>query len=239
MIEETLNKLLEMKMRAMREKALEILNDPTLNVLSWQEALTMVVESEFFARLNRRIDTLIKRAGLKYNSASLESISYGPKRGLSKQTINTLRDLQFILKGHNVCISGSTGTGKSYLACCLGNLACRNGLPTIYKRVGTFLDELCSEKALGNYANALEKIKKTKLLILDDLGSDTLDKQQRRILLDVIDDFYLERSVIITSQVPADKWDLVIGDQTTAEAICDRLFHHCYRINLKGPSLRR
>lgn len=234
----TLSRLREMKLCQMARRLEELGGDPASHSLHWRDALASLVDSEYDHRASRRLQELLRRARLKYPGASLEALDYEASRGLSKDLVRELSSGRWIEEAHNVLISGPTGTGKSYLACALAAYACRRGIRTTYARVSVFLDAMASERALGTYPKALEKLRKARLLVLDDLGADILNREQRRILFDVVEDRSLEGSIIVTSQVPVDQWSEVIGEAGAAEAICDRLLHNGHRIALKGASKR-
>ncbi len=235
----TITRLREFRMATMASKLQEMLATPKLQGLSWPDAIDILVDSEHDARANKRLNLMLKTARLKYPQACLEDLAYSDARGLSKDIVRPLKDGAYIREANNVVICGPTGTGKSYLACALANHACRNGIKTKFARIGPFLDELEAAKALGKYETFMTKLRKAKLLVLDDLGADTMSIEHRKLFLEVVEDFYMTRSIIITSQVPIKKWVDVIGEPGIAEAICDRLFHLCKGINLKGDSLRK
>lgn len=239
MNEQTLERLYALRLSSMADKLKEMSQDPKFSTLPLSDTLAMLVDAEYDSRSSKRITTLLKKARLKYGAACLEDLRYEPSRNLRKETIRELRSCRFLSEANNVLVSGATGTGKSYLACALGNLACRNGYRVGYFRISVFLDAMMAERALGTYAKALEKLRKIKLLILDDLSADVLKAEERKILFDVIEERYLQGSVIVTSAVPVTQWHEVIGEASAAEGICDRLFHHCHRIDLKGASMRK
>jgi DNA replication protein DnaC len=136
-------------------------------------------------------------------------------------------------------ITGPCGVGKSWLACALGQKACREDLSTAYHRVPRLFSVLALARADGRYARTLRQMAKVDLLILDDWGPETLNAYQRRDLLEIIDDRHEMRSIIVTSQVPIERWYEIIGNPTIADAILDRLVHNAYRIELTGESLRK
>jgi len=239
MNEQTLERMQALRLSTMAQKLAEITKEPKYDALPWADALAMLVDAEYDSRGSKRLQALLKKARFKYSAACLEDLRYDPSRNLKKEVIRDLRDCRFLSEAHNVLVSGATGTGKSYLGCALGNLACRNGYRTSYFRMSVFLDAMMAERAMGTYAKALEKLRKVKLLILDDLSADVLKAEERKILFDVIEERYLQGSVIITSAVPVTQWHEVIGEPSAAEGICDRLFHHCHRIDLKGASMRK
>jgi len=235
----TISRLRSMRLPSMADKLQNMLSTPNMQGLGWPDAVDMLVDAEHDARGNKRLESMLRTARLKYPKACLEDLAFADGRGLTKDLIRPFRDGTYVKETHNVLIAGPTGTGKSYLACAMANHACRNGIKTRYARIETFLNELEAAKDLGTLPKAMEKLCKVKLLILDDLGADTMSKEHRKLLLEVVEEFYMTRSIIITSQVPVAQWGDIIGEPTMAEAICDRLFHYCHRVYLKGESMRR
>lgn len=239
MNEQTLERMYSLRLPSMADKLKEISKVPKYTSLSWVDVLAMLVDAEYDNRSTKRISALQKKSRMKYSNACLEDLRYDPSRNLKKEIIRELQSCRFLSEANNILISGATGTGKSYLGCALGNLACRNGYRVSYYRMSVFLDAMMAERALGTYAKSLDKLRKVKLLILDDLNADVLKSEERKILFDVIEERYLQGSVIVTSAVPVAQWNEVIGEPSAAEGICDRLFHHCHRISLKGESMRK
>ncbi len=136
-------------------------------------------------------------------------------------------------------LSGHTGVGKSYLACALGQKACREGYSVVYRRTSRLLDELAQARADGTLVHLLRRLAKAQVLVLDDFGLEVLSAAQRRDLLEVLEDRYDVSSTIISSQLEPKQWHAVIGDETIADAICDRLVHNAHRVKLGGESIRK
>jgi DNA replication protein DnaC len=239
MIEETVRKLNEMKLFAMADKLREFTHNNQSGQLDSTEQFVVMVDAEYDRRKNNRIKRLLRNAKIKLTMACIEDIDYAPARNLKKDALMDLLLCDFIEHHNNVLISGATGTGKTYVACALANLACRHGYTTLYYRASKFLEFMELEKATGNYLKTLEKCSKVKLLILDDIGPDVMSKLQRTIFLDIVEERYLLTSTIITSQLPLDQWYGVFDEPTIADAICDRLFHNAHKIMLKGDSMRK
>jgi len=138
----------------------------------------------------------------------------------------------------NIIITGSTGVGKTWLACALGNSACRAGISAYYTRLPRLFQELKISRADGSYARLLQKLLRVNLLIVDDWGLSPLSDTERRDFLEIMEDRYNVRSTIVSSQIPVDKWHDLIGEPTIADAICDRLIHNSHKLRLTGRSMR-
>jgi DNA replication protein DnaC len=150
-----------------------------------------------------------------------------------------LATCQWIREHQHLVIVGPTGIGKSWLACALGHKACREGFSVLYKRASRLLADLAQARGEGRLPRLLGTLERTRLLIIDDWGPEPLNAEQRRDLLEIVDDRYDKSSLLITSQLPVDRWHNVIGDHTFGDAILDRVVHNAHRVTLKGDSLRR
>jgi DNA replication protein DnaC len=172
-------------------------------------------------------------------TACLENLDLRTPRGLDRATVQSLATGTWIRQHLNVLITGPAGVGKSWIACALGNQAARDGVTVLYKRLSRLLDDLAVARIAGRQARALAAIARVKLLILDDWAMIKLSAEQRRDLMEVIDDRHGRASTIIATQVPVEGWHDMIADQTYADAILDRLVHNAHRIELRGESMRR
>jgi DNA replication protein DnaC len=169
----------------------------------------------------------------------VEGIDYPPRRELEKATVRQLATFRWVEEHQNIVVTGPTGTGKTYLACALAQQACRKGYRAVYRRATRLNDELTLAHADGTYANLLARFARVDVLVIDDWGLAPPKDQERRDLLEIIEDRYAARSTILSSQVPTTKWHDHIGDPTVAAAVCDRILHNAHRLVLKGPSRRK
>lgn len=202
------------------------------------ELLNALIESEWDERQTRKIDRLMRTARFRYK-ASVEEITFNEQRNLDKDKILRFAECDFIKQKQNILITGSTGVGKSYLACALGHQACIKGYRVMYFNIAKILARLKMQKADGSYIKEMLRIEKQDLVILDDFGLQPIDSQSRMIFLEMMEDRYDIRSIIVTSQLPVSSWHEVINEKTIADAILDRLVHSSHRIDLKGESMRK
>jgi DNA replication protein DnaC len=236
--EQTIEKLYAMKLNGMAEAFKDQLQQPDLSDLSFQERFALLVDQHWTWKENRRMKRLLSQAKLKIN-ACIEDIDFRAPRGLQKSAILQLASCDWIKNAHNVIITGPTGVGKTYLACALANRACRRGLPAFYIRIPKLFQDLAVAKADGSYPRTMKKLTKSKVLVLDDLGLAPMSAQERRDLLEVVEDRHGLASTIVAAQLPIENWHENIRDPTIADAILDRLVHNAYKINLKGESMRK
>jgi DNA replication protein DnaC len=211
---------------------------PEARGLEHAEWLGLLLDHELTLRRQKRFELRARAARLRHD-ASLEDIDYQAARGLDRSLFLKLGSCDWIRAKRNLLITGPCGVGKSFLACALGQKACREDLSVIYHRVPRLFGALALGRADGRYTKMLRALSRASLLILDDWGPETLNADQRRDLLEIVEDRYDRGSILITSQIPIDRWYEIIGNPTLADAILDRVVHNAYRIELTGESLRK
>lgn len=238
MNKDTLEKLRELKLYGMYNTFKGSLENYSRNNMTVDKFVNMLVCNEWDERYNRHVNHLIKSAGFRF-SASMEEVDYSVERGLDKNLMERLADLTFIKERKNIFITGSSGTGKTFIATALGHCACQKDLRVIYANTARLMGQLKASKASGKILRDLKRIQRTDLLILDDFALSPFDNVTRGLLMDVIDDRYDSHSTIVCSQIPVDMWYDSIGEQTVADAIMDRIVHSAIRISLFGESLRK
>lgn len=237
--EPTIEKLHAMKLYTMASAWSAQQQSPKLQELGFDERLAMLVDAEANARDNKRLGKLLYDAKLRIGNACMEDVDLNPKRDIDKALFRQLQTGRWIAEHQNVLITGATGVGKSYLGCALGQLACRLGFRVAYKRVPRLFEELALAHADGTYVRLLTKLAKCEVLILDDWGLSPLNDQQRRDVLEVLEDRHALRSTVVTSQVPVENWHDYIAHPTIADALLDRLVHNAHKVKMKGPSRRK
>jgi len=236
--EQTIAILNSLKLFGMANSLAERLADPNQSGLSHAEFLALVVQDEKTYRDNQRLARLLKNAKLR-QPAALEDIDYASPRGLNKQAMLELSNTQWIGAHRNALISGPTGIGKSFVVCALGNAAARAGYTVLYVRAPRLFEMLQQARGDGSHLKAITRLGKVQLLIIDDFLLNALADWERRDLLEIVEERYQTGATVIASQCPVREWYANIGDPTLADAICDRLLHNAYKIELKGNSMRK
>jgi len=237
-VQSTLDQLQQLKLHGMAKAyeaaiALPVHEQHTSDVL-----IGRLAEAERQYRINQKTTMYLKASKLRYN-ALLEQVYCNAARNITNDQLMSLADCRFIENAENIMITGATGCGKSYIACALGRQACSLGYRVLYFGMNRFLEKVAQTKLDGTFIKLLNQIEKTHLLVLDDFGLHPFDAITRLAILQILEDRYGKKSVIITSQLPVAKWYEFIGEPTLADAIMDRLAGNAHRIDLQGESLRK
>lgn len=234
----TLEQLKELKLQGMARSYEAVLQLPVNQHPEAHYLIAQLSEAERQSRVQYKTQFYLKLSKLRY-AGSLEEISYGASRNLAKEQVLQLADCSYIDRSENILISGATGAGKSFLACALGHQACAMGYKTLYLNLNRFTEKIMIAKLDGSFVKLLNQLDKVSLLILDDFGLAPMDQNTRLALLQILEDRYNKKSVVIASQLPIQKWHEYIAEPTLADAIMDRLMANAHRFELKGESLRK
>ena len=238
LMQQTREHLHTLRLTGMLQAVEEQLEQPAVAELSFEERLAMLVDREILYRENRRLDRLLRAVKLRVG-ACVEDIDYRHPRGLEKARMASLVALDWVRQSLNLCLTGPTGCGKTWLACAFGNEACRRGFSVRYLRLPRLFEMLRIAHGDGSYSKLMNQLLKTDLLILDDWGIQKISAAQRNDLMEVIEDRHGRRSTLIASQLPIEHWHEYIGEATIADAVLDRLLHGAHRLNLSGDSMRK
>lgn len=233
-----LEQLQKMRLTGMHKALREQMPMGECQSMTFEERLGLMLDREVTERENRRLQTLLRKAKL-HQQAAIEDLDHHTPRSLDRQLMTRLRSMQWVREHLNLLITGPTGIGKSWIACAMGNKACREGLSTRYFRLSRLFQTLQLARADGTWTKLLRELARTDLLILDDWGLTPIEDEPRRDLLEIMDDRCNAKSTLIASQLPIDHWHDYIDDPTLADAILDRLVHNAYRLELSGESMRK
>jgi DNA replication protein DnaC len=234
----THDRLVALGLTGMARALEEQRKQPDIAALPFEERLGLMIDREAVDRDNRRLSNRLKFAGLRQNAVA-EDIDFKALRSLDRALFNKLVAGDWIERKQNLIIIGPTGIGKSFIACALGQKACRDNRAVLYQRVPRLLDALALARGDGRHAGLLRTFARVALLILDDWGLAPLTPDQGRDFLEIVDDRHNRGSTIITSQLPVEHWHEMIPNPTVADAILDRLIHNAHRLQLDGPSMRK
>ncbi len=235
--QKTVDQMQELKVNGMAKLYQAITEQPIHQQPESHALVGMLTEAEIQSRQHHKTQQLLRVSKLRYH-ALIEQVNATTQRGISKENLLQFSDGQYIDKGENILITGSTGCGKSYLACALGRQACMIGYKTLYLSMNRFIESVANARLDGTYIKWLNQIAKTPIIILDDFGLQPLDHAMKLTLLQILEDRYGKGATIITSQLPIKSWYEYINEPTLADAIMDRLTAYAHKIELKGDSLR-
>ena len=232
-----IDRLSALKLHGMA-KALSDIETGDHSELGFSDRLSLMIDHEESTRNIRALTRRLQTAKLRHPAAAVEDVDFRRKRGLSRTSFLALARCDWIRSAYNLLITGPTGIGKTWLACALGQRACREGFLVRYLRLPRLFEMLMAAHGDGSYSRLLDRLGKTHLLILDEFGLYTMTKDQRRDLAEVIEERTQLRSTVVISQLKVEDWHQAFGEPTLADAILDRLVHNAYRLALDGKSMR-
>jgi DNA replication protein DnaC len=221
----TLEQLKELKLQGMARSYEAVLQLPVNQHPEGHYLIAQLSEAERQSRVQYKTQLYLKLSKLRY-AGSLEEISYSPSRNMAKEQIVQLADCSYIDRSENILKSVKIQ-------------ACAMGYKTLYLNLNRFTEKIMVAKLDGSFVKLLNQLDKVSLLILDDFGLAPMDQNTRLALLQILEDRYNKKSVVIASQLPINKWHEYIAEPTLADAIMDRLMANAHRFELKGESLRK
>ena len=234
----TIEKLITMKLYGLADAFRAQLQTTESHQLGFEERFALLVDQQWLWKQNRALQRRLQVAKLKQR-AVIEDINYQHPRGLDRKLLRTLASSEWVRQKLNLVFTGPTGIGKTWIGCALAQKACRDGFSILHKKTSELFRELAIAQVDGSLGRMLLRLAQIDVLLLDDFAMAPLKDSERRDFLEVCDDRYQRRSLILTSQMPVSHWHEQIGDPTIADSILDRILHNAYRIELKGESLRK
>lgn len=237
--EHTLDQLRSLRLDGLIQALTDQTTIPAVATMTFQERLALLVQREVDWRDGKRLTRLLKAAKLKSSSACVEDIDWRASRGLDRNLVNQLTSGDWLRHAQNVLITGSTGVGKTWLACALAQQAARSGFTVLYVRAPRLLEELRVAHGDGSFSRRLIQLARIDLLAIDDFAIAPITAPERNDLLELLDDRVGTKATLITSQLPVSSWHEWLDDPTLADAILDRIVHAAHKIALKGESMRR
>jgi DNA replication protein DnaC len=237
--QQTLEKLHALRLRGMAEALRSQSEQDGIGELSFEERFALLVDQQWNWKQNRALERRLTKAKLRHR-ASVEDIDFRTPRGLDRVFLRSLlQDSAWVREHQNLFLIGPTGIGKSFLGCALAEKACRDGFTALYTRATQLFRDLTLARADGSLRTLLARLARVDVLVVDDWAMAPLADAERRDFLEICEDRYQMRSMILTSQLPVAKWHEQIGDPTLADSILDRLVHNAHRIEMRGESMRK
>jgi DNA replication protein DnaC len=234
----TLDNMRALKLFAMVQALETQMGMKDIEEMNFTDRLGLLVDAELIAREDKRLQSRLKNAKLRL-SACIEDLDVKAARGLDRNVIAALATSKWLKHHQNVIVTGPTGAGKTYVACALAEKSCRDGYTVFYERAPRLFQDLALAKADGRYHKIMPALAKKDLIVIDDFALTPLTDEQRRDLLEIVEERYDRRSTLIASQIPTEHWHDIIGDPTIADAILDRLIHNAHKLKLKGETRRK
>jgi DNA replication protein DnaC len=211
----TIEKLQGMKLYGMADGFRGQLESAEFHPLSFEERFALLVDQQWLWKQNRAFERRLQAAKLK-QKAVIEDINYQHPRGLDRKLVRSLASSEWVRQKLNIVFTGPTGVGKSWIGCALAQKACRDGFSVLHKKISELFRELATAQVDGSIGRMLVRLAQIDVLLLDDFAMAPLKDSQRRDFLEICDDRYQRRSLILTSQMPISHWHEQIGDPTVA-----------------------
>lgn len=237
--ETTMNKLFEMKLSSFARAYRDQEEDASYSAMGFDERLSLLVDAEWDSRRINRRTRLLRSANFSVREANITDIRYDADRKLSKDKIEDLARCTWIRDGLNVIITGSTGAGKSWIACALGVCACNNFYSVRYVRLPQLLDELALAREGNEYRKWQKRYTSCDLLIIDEWLLISLDEKEAREVLEIIESRYGGCSTMLCSQYAPGGWHAKLGEGAIADAVIDRLVYNSHSIHIEGKESMR
>ena len=207
--------------------------------LRFEERFALLVDQQWTWKQNRALERRLAKAKFRHR-ASVEDIDFRTPRGLDRALLRSLiQDSARVREHQNLFLIGPTGIGKSFLGCALAEKAWRDEFTAFYTRATQLFRDLTLARADGSLRSLLVRLARVDVLLVDDWAMAPLADTERRDFLEICEDRYQMRSMILTSQLPVAQWHEQIGDPTLADSILDRLVHNAQRIEMRGESMRK
>jgi DNA replication protein DnaC len=233
------HKLKELKLNGVLAQLFEQENNITCSELPFLERLNHLLDNQVVENDNKRIALLRRQAALRWADARISDTRYDIQTGLKESVTQQLIQFNWIRDCRHLIITGKTGCGKTRYGCAIANAAIKQKISVGFYRFSELIALLVMADDAGKLVKIRNKLKRFKLLFIDDWGISPLNVEQRHLLFELIEFRDQKGSLIITSQYPVGDWYGAFGDETIADSTLDRIVHSAHKISMKGESFRK
>lgn len=211
---------------------------PEFLSMPFDERLQFAISDYHAAKVQEKMETLVKKANFKYASVSTSSVDYLPERHLPKELILNLATCNFVGHATDIAVFGATGSGKSYLTCALGKAACMKGKRTLFYRMqDMLLDYDCIETPLQR-KKFLKKLANYDLLIIDEWLGDSLNEKQLSFIYELVEKRTEVHSTIFCGQFSPKEWYARLGSSSKTESMLNRIFSGLCKVDCGDFNMR-
>jgi DNA replication protein DnaC len=238
MIREELEQLLKnLHLKRMLEILDEQIRTAQQKDLGYEEVLVRLLRAQWHHRQEKALEWRIKNARLPY-PWTLETFPFKRQPGVSQRQIRTFAGLDFVAKTENIVLVGPTGVGKTGLATGLLLKGLQNGYRALFMKAQELFDEMYASLADRSTRALLRRLSRVDILCVDEMGYLTIRPEQANIFFKLMEERYLTKPTIITTNLAYDEWPALLGNRGMVEALLSRLRHRCHTVKIDGPSLR-
>jgi DNA replication protein DnaC len=205
--------------------------------LSYEHYLLDLAEHECESRRSNRVERLHQESRLLMEK-SLSTLDLKRLPPKAAQQVRSLLEGDFVDRCDNVLLFGNPGSGKTHVACAIGQELIRSGRRAMFATCSLMVQDLLAAKRDLKLRGFLKKISRYEVLILDDIGYVQYSREEMEVLFSLLAERYERGSVMLTSNLPFSGWEAIFKDPMTTAAAIDRLVHHSVIVELNVPSYR-
>lgn len=238
MIESIKNLAVKMRLNGVYQGIDRRIDEAVTKNLHPADFLRLVLEDEVISRKSAHANTLTKRAKFR-SQCDIENWDQTRPRGLTKTKLKDLANGTFFHRKESLIICGPTGVGKTHLAIAIGRILCQSEITVAFWSLNILLEQIQAERIAGKYLTAIKRVTKPDVIILDDFGLRTYTHDEAVTLLEILEERYTKRVVVITSQIEPQGWKTLFEDSVISDSIIDRIMGPSDKITLTGESFRK
>jgi DNA replication protein DnaC len=229
--------LKELRLPGIREYFDEYIRLAIKDSISYEQFFLGLLEYESEYRYESRISRYLRQSGLP-SEKRMDTFDLKRLPFKINQLVKTLTAGDFINRHENVLVFGVPGSGKTHLLCALGHELIKQNKRVLFTTCSILVQELLIAKRDLLLAKKLSKLSKFEAIIIDDIGYVQQSREEMEVLFTLLADRYERSSIMLTSNLPFSKWEVIFKDPMVTAAAIDRLVHHSIILELNMPSYR-